>query len=60
MKKATLTISFPRTMKKFIEEGLRERRFSTPGEYVRPLIGGDQDMMGKGDVGPLPRRAAAI
>ncbi|MBV9505917.1 MAG: type II toxin-antitoxin system ParD family antitoxin [Acidobacteriia bacterium] len=60
MEKATLTISLPRTMKEFIEERLREGRFSTPSEYVRSLIRDDQDMMGKGDVALLLRRGVSM
>jgi antitoxin ParD1/3/4 len=56
MEKATLTISLPRTMKNFIEEKIREGRFSTPSEYIRSLIRDDQDMTRKGEVALLIRR----
>jgi antitoxin ParD1/3/4 len=58
MEKATLTISLPRTMKNFIEQKMREGRFSTPSEYIRSLIRDDQDMTGKRDVALLIRRGA--
>ena len=56
MEKATLTISLPRMMKNFIEEKIREGRFSTPSEYIRSLIRDDQDMTGNSDVALLLRR----
>ena len=56
MEKATLTISLPRTMKNFIEDKIREGRFSTPSEYIRSLIRDDQDMTGNNDVALLIRR----
>jgi antitoxin ParD1/3/4 len=56
MEKATLTISLPRTMKNFIEQKMREGRFSTPSEYIRSLIRDDQDMTGNSDVALLIRR----
>jgi antitoxin ParD1/3/4 len=56
MEKATVTISLPRTMKNFIEEKIREGRFSTPSEYIRSLIRDDQDMTGNSDVALLIRR----
>jgi antitoxin ParD1/3/4 len=56
MEKATLTISLPRTMKNFIEQKMREGRFSTPSEYIRSLIRDDQDMTGNSDVALLLRR----
>jgi antitoxin ParD1/3/4 len=56
MEKATLTISLPRTMKNFVEEKIREGRFSTPSEYIRSLIRDDQDMAGNSDVALLIRR----
>jgi antitoxin ParD1/3/4 len=56
MEKATLTISLPRMMKNFIEEKIREGRFSTPSEYIRSLIRDDQDMTGNSDVALLIRR----
>jgi antitoxin ParD1/3/4 len=58
MSRATLTISLPQTMKDFIDERLREGRFSTPSEYIRSLIRDDQDMMGNGEVAVLLRRGA--
>ena len=58
MDKATLTISLPRTMKDFIENKLREGRFSTPSEYIRSLIRDDQDMTGNRDIALLLRRNA--
>jgi putative addiction module CopG family antidote len=57
MEKATLTISLPRTMKNFIEDKMREGRFSTPSEYIRSLIRDDQDITGNSDVALLIRRA---
>jgi antitoxin ParD1/3/4 len=56
MEKATLTISLPRTMKNFIEEKMREGRFSTPSEYIRSLIRDDQDITGNSEVALLIRR----
>jgi antitoxin ParD1/3/4 len=56
MEKATLTFSLPRTMKNFIEQKMREGRFSTPSEYIRSLIRDDQDMTGNSDVALLLRR----
>lgn len=58
MEKATLTISLPRTMKNFIEEKIREGRFSTPSDNIRSLIRDDQDMTGNNDVclADTPRR----
>jgi antitoxin ParD1/3/4 len=56
MEEATVTISLPRTMKNFIEEKIREGRFSTPSEYIRSLIRDDQDMTGNSDVALLIRR----
>ena len=58
MEKATLTISLPRTMKSFIEQKMREGRFSTPSEYIRSLIRDDQDMSGNRNVALLIRRGA--
>ena len=43
MENASLTISLPREMKKFIEARLFEASFSTPSEYIRSLIRGDQE-----------------
>jgi hypothetical protein len=42
-------------MKDFTEAKLRERRFSTPSEYIRSFIRDDQDVTGKeGAGGPDP------
>jgi Arc/MetJ-type ribon-helix-helix transcriptional regulator len=43
-------------MKNFIEQKMREGRFSTPSEYIRSLIRDDQDMTGNSDVALLLRR----
>jgi Arc/MetJ-type ribon-helix-helix transcriptional regulator len=43
-------------MKNFIEEKIREGRFSTPSEYIRSLIRDDQYMTGNSDVALLIRR----
>ena len=43
-------------MKNFIEQKMREGRFSTPSEYIRSLIRDDQDMTGNSDVALLIRR----
>lgn len=45
-------------MKDFIENKLREGRFSTPSEYIRSLIRDDQDMTRNGDIALLLRRNA--
>jgi len=58
MEKATLTISLPRTMKDFIEQKIREGRFSTPSEYIRSLVRDDQDLTGNSDLALLIRRGA--
>ena len=60
MEKATVTISLPRTMKNFIEEKIREGRFSTPSEYIRSLIRDDQDMTGNSDVALLQIRRGVL
>ena len=43
-------------MKNFVEEKIREGRFSTPSEYIRSLIRDDQGMTGNSDVALLIRR----
>ena len=43
MENSSLTISLPKTMKKFIEVRLREASFCTPSEYIRSLIRSDQE-----------------
>jgi len=43
-------------MKNFIEEKIRQGRFSTPSEYIRSLIRDDQDITGNSDVALLVRR----
>ena len=48
MENASLTISLPRTMKKFIDARLREASFSTPSEYIRSLIRFDQERSSRG------------
>jgi Arc/MetJ-type ribon-helix-helix transcriptional regulator len=60
MEQASLTISLPRSMKDFIEAKLREGRFSTPSEYVRSLIGDDQDLSGHDAIATLMRRAGLV
>jgi len=36
-------------MKNFVQEKIREGRFSTPSEYICSLIRNDQDMTGNHD-----------
>jgi hypothetical protein len=38
MDRAALAISLPQTRKDYIDAKLRERRFSTPSEYIRCLV----------------------
>jgi Arc/MetJ-type ribon-helix-helix transcriptional regulator len=45
-------------MREFIEEKLREGRFSTPSEYIRSLIRDDQELGGsRGEIAALLRHA---
>jgi antitoxin ParD1/3/4 len=50
MENTSLTISLPRTMKKFIEAKVCEGRFSTPSEYIRSLIRDAQDLSGHSEI----------
>ncbi len=43
MENTSLTISLPKTMKKFIEARVREESFSTPSEYIRSLVRFEQE-----------------
>jgi Arc/MetJ-type ribon-helix-helix transcriptional regulator len=50
MENASLTISLPRAMKKFIEARVREESFSTPSEYIRSLIRLEQERSSRGEL----------
>jgi antitoxin ParD1/3/4 len=39
---ASLNISLPKTLRKYIEDRVREDGYSTPSEYLRSLIREDQ------------------
>jgi Arc/MetJ-type ribon-helix-helix transcriptional regulator len=58
MEHASLTISLPQTMKKYIKTKLGEGRFSTPSEYIRSLIRDDQDLNGNTGRAAAVRRGA--
>ncbi len=40
---STMNISLPENMKRFVDDQVSERGYSTSGEYVRELIRKDQD-----------------
>ncbi len=50
MENASLTISLPRAMKKFIESRVREESFSTPSEYIRSLVRFEQERSSRGEL----------
>ena len=40
---ATMNISLPETLKKYVKERVKEGSFSNPSDFVRALIRGDQE-----------------
>jgi antitoxin ParD1/3/4 len=63
MDNASLTISLPKAMKKFITARVDEGNFSTPSEYIRSLIRCDQEKSARGELEALLRgglRAKAL
>ena len=50
MDNASLTISLPKAMKKFITARVDEGSFSTPSEYIRSLIRCDQEKSARGEL----------
>jgi antitoxin ParD1/3/4 len=50
MDNASLTISLPKAMKKFITDRVDEGSFSTPSEYIRSLIRSDQEKRARGEL----------
>jgi antitoxin ParD1/3/4 len=50
MENASLTISLPKAMKKFIEARLHHGNFSTPSEYIRSLVRVDQERSSRGEL----------
>lgn len=42
MSMASLNISLPKTLKDFVEEQVERGGYSTPSEYIRELLRGDQ------------------
>ena len=55
MEKASLTISLPLPMRKFVEAKVRVGRFSTPSENIRSLIRDAQGVSGQSEVAALVR-----
>jgi antitoxin ParD1/3/4 len=45
MSTATMNISLPDAMKKYVKERVDEERYSTPSDYVRSLIREDQQKL---------------
>ena len=50
MDNASLTISLPKAMKKFIEARSHDGSFSTPSEYIRSLVRIDQENSSRGEL----------